>query len=223
MLVSQVTTGRFSFGSSESYGPVLEFVQRVLDRFTSAFETMSQAWVRKQATIARHLSYGESVHSEYDAFDDHFVESHSRSFGATSGTNGSLQTPPFTGNMNGFRNIFYEKSNTLLVFFPVGLFAGFMGWPDQWVFWLNFAGMIPLARLLGVATEELAMGLQNETLGGLLNATFGNAVEVIIVIMALKLKKNLKNISGTYISPGSVCVGKKHSVGYVGLVFGCLS
>ena len=37
------------------------------------------------------------------------------------------------------------------------------------------------------------------------------------------LKKNLKNISGTYISPWSGCVGKSHSVGYVELVFGCLS
>ena len=38
-----------------------------------------------------------------------------------------------------------------------------------------------------------------------------------------ELKKNLINISGTYVSPGSGCVVKKHSVGYVELVFGCLS
>ena len=38
-----------------------------------------------------------------------------------------------------------------------------------------------------------------------------------------KLKKNLKNISGAYMSPGSGCVDKKHFVGYVELVFGCLS
>ena len=38
-----------------------------------------------------------------------------------------------------------------------------------------------------------------------------------------RLKKTLKNISGTYVSPGSGCVGKKHSVGYVELVFGCMS
>ena len=36
------------------------------------------------------------------------------------------------------------------------------------------------------------------------------------------LKKNLENISCIYISPGSGCVGKNHSVGYVELVFGCL-
>ena len=37
------------------------------------------------------------------------------------------------------------------------------------------------------------------------------------------LKKNLKSISGAYMSPGSGCVDKKHFVGYVELVFGCLS
>ena len=35
------------------------------------------------------------------------------------------------------------------------------------------------------------------------------------------LKKNLKNISGTYVSPGSGCVVKNHSVGYVDVVLGC--
>ncbi|CAG8819157.1 41525_t:CDS:2, partial [Gigaspora margarita] len=49
---------------------------------------------------------------------------------------------------------------------------------------MNFAAIIPLARLLGFATEELAESV-GETLGGLLNATFGNAVELIIAIVAL--------------------------------------
>ena len=38
-----------------------------------------------------------------------------------------------------------------------------------------------------------------------------------------EVEEKLKNISGTYVSPGSGCVGKNHSVGYVELVFGCLS
>ena len=38
-----------------------------------------------------------------------------------------------------------------------------------------------------------------------------------------RLKKNLENISGAYVSPGSGCVDKKHFVGYVDLVFGCMS
>ena len=35
-----------------------------------------------------------------------------------------------------------------------------------------------------------------------------------------KLKKNVENISGAYIRPGSECVDKKHFVGHVQLVFG---
>ncbi len=41
-----------------------------------------------------------------------------------------------------------------------------------------------LAGLLGFATEEAALRL-GETLGGLLNATLGNAVELIVAILAL--------------------------------------
>lgn len=44
--------------------------------------------------------------------------------------------------------------------------------------------IIPLAALLGFATEELSLRV-GQTLGGLLNATFGNAVELIIAILAL--------------------------------------
>jgi Ca2+:H+ antiporter len=45
--------------------------------------------------------------------------------------------------------------------------------------------VIPLAKLLGFATEELALRT-SQTIGGLLNATFGNAVELIIGIVSLK-------------------------------------
>ena len=37
------------------------------------------------------------------------------------------------------------------------------------------------------------------------------------------VEEKLKNISGAYISPGSGCVDKKHFVGYVELVLGCMS
>jgi Ca2+:H+ antiporter len=41
-----------------------------------------------------------------------------------------------------------------------------------------------LAKLLGYATEEIALKT-NDTVGGLLNATFGNAIEFIISLIAL--------------------------------------
>ncbi|CAN3367516.1 vacuolar calcium ion transporter [Diutina catenulata] len=75
--------------------------------------------------------------------------------------------------------------NYLLVFVPLGLLAGGLGWSPSWVFWLNFMAIIPLAAVLAYATEELAEQV-GETLGGLLNATFGNAVELIVSIIALK-------------------------------------
>jgi len=52
------------------------------------------------------------------------------------------------------------------------------------VFLLAALALVPLAGLIGLATEALAERL-NYTLGGLLNATFGNAAELIIGITAL--------------------------------------
>ncbi|MCJ1401507.1 hypothetical protein MMC11_004721 [Xylographa trunciseda] len=75
--------------------------------------------------------------------------------------------------------------NVLLVFVPLGIIAGAMGWNPTAVFLLNFFAIVPLASLLSFATEELSVKL-GQTLGGLLNATFGNAVELIVSIVALK-------------------------------------
>ena len=67
---------------------------------------------------------------------------------------------------------------------PVALWANFNDWAPIWIFWLNFLVMIPLASILGDFTEELALHT-NQTIGGLINATFGNAVEVVVAIQAL--------------------------------------
>ncbi|CAM9010292.1 unnamed protein product [Wickerhamomyces anomalus] len=75
--------------------------------------------------------------------------------------------------------------NFLLVFVPLGIIAGKLGWSSTSVFILNFLAIIPLASLLAFATEDLSCHV-GETLGGLLNATFGNAVELIVSIIALR-------------------------------------
>lgn len=67
---------------------------------------------------------------------------------------------------------------------PLGIVAGELEWSAPWVFTLNFLAIIPLAAVLSFATEEIA-GRLGETLGGLVNATFGNAVELIVSIVAL--------------------------------------
>ena len=67
---------------------------------------------------------------------------------------------------------------------PFALLSVYQGWGSTWVFWLNFLVMVPLAAILGDFTEEVALHT-NETIGGLINATFGNAVEVVVAIQAL--------------------------------------
>lgn len=75
--------------------------------------------------------------------------------------------------------------NYLLVFVPLGILAEYLKWSANAVFWLNFFAIVPLASLLAFATEELSENV-GQTIGGLLNATFGNAVELIVSIIALK-------------------------------------
>ncbi|RDA93864.1 hypothetical protein CP533_4520 [Ophiocordyceps camponoti-saundersi (nom. inval.)] len=75
--------------------------------------------------------------------------------------------------------------NFLLVFVPLGIIAGACKWNSTAVFTINFFAIIPLAAVLSFATEEISIKL-GETMGGLLNATFGNAVELIVSIVALK-------------------------------------
>lgn len=75
--------------------------------------------------------------------------------------------------------------NVLLIFVPFGLIWGYAGLSHTWVFVFNFLAIVPLAAILANATEELA-DKAGSTIGGLLNATFGNAVELIVSIIALR-------------------------------------
>ncbi|KAF5239884.1 hypothetical protein FANTH_9777 [Fusarium anthophilum] len=68
---------------------------------------------------------------------------------------------------------------------PLGIVAGKLEWSSTSVFTINFLAIMPLAAILSFATEQFSMKL-GETLGGLLNATFGNAVEFIVSIVALQ-------------------------------------
>src|SRR5512136_123748 len=72
-----------------------------------------------------------------------------------------------------------------LIFVPLAIISKFLDWPPLVVFVLAALGVVPLAGWLGIATEELAAhtGLR---LGGLLNATLGNAAELIITIFAIR-------------------------------------
>ncbi len=73
----------------------------------------------------------------------------------------------------------------LLVFLPATYAAVLWGAPPVWLFFLSALAIIPLAKYIGEATEEIA-SRTGPALGGFLNATFGNATELIIGILAIK-------------------------------------
>ncbi|MEW6736526.1 MAG: calcium/proton exchanger [Acidobacteriota bacterium] len=73
----------------------------------------------------------------------------------------------------------------LLVFIPIALVLEIQHAPAIWIFTTSALAIIPLAGLMGKATEHLAAKM-GEGIGGLLNATFGNAAELIIALMALR-------------------------------------
>jgi Ca2+:H+ antiporter len=74
----------------------------------------------------------------------------------------------------------------LLLAVPVSIVLGYVVHaPAVWVFLTACLGVLPLAGYMGEATEHLAHRT-GPTIGGLLNATFGNAAELIIAIVALR-------------------------------------
>jgi Ca2+:H+ antiporter len=75
--------------------------------------------------------------------------------------------------------------NLLLIFAPLAIAAELLHASPVLVFALASLGVVPLAGIVGRATEELA-GHTGPRLGGLLNATLGNAAELIITIFAIR-------------------------------------
>ena len=73
----------------------------------------------------------------------------------------------------------------LLIFVPLAIAASFLGWSPALVFATAALGVVPLAGLMGKSTEELALHT-GPRVGGLLNATMGNAAELIITIFAIR-------------------------------------
>lgn len=93
-------------------------------------------------------------------------------------------------------------SFVLLIFIPVSFAAERLEWDALVVFITAALAIVPLAIWLSTATEEVALAL-GPSIGGLLNAVFGNATELIISIVALRegLIDIVKaSITGTIIS-----------------------
>jgi Ca2+:H+ antiporter len=75
--------------------------------------------------------------------------------------------------------------NILLVFAPVAIVGRLLGWSPTLLFIASALAVVPAAGILGQATEELAAHT-GPRVGGLLNATLGNAAELIITLFAIR-------------------------------------
>ena len=88
--------------------------------------------------------------------------------------------PAITGKLK-IGAIFYW----MLVFIPISIFFALFTTNDTLIFITSILAIIPLARIIGYSTKEISLQT-NPTVSGLVSATFGNAIELIIAVFALK-------------------------------------
>lgn len=72
-----------------------------------------------------------------------------------------------------------------LLFIPVSIFSALVLKNDTLTFVTCILAIVPLARIMGYTTKEISLQ-SNPTVSGLFSATFGNAIELIIAIFALR-------------------------------------
>jgi hypothetical protein len=82
--------------------------------------------------------------------------------------------------------LYSNYTNVLLVFVPIGIAAGALGWDPVTVFSLNFLAIIPLAPLIAFSTRELSASL-GHVLGGLLKEALSNSAEIVVRHLCLSL------------------------------------
>jgi len=83
------------------------------------------------------------------------------------------------------KNILKPSIYWLFAFIPIAIFLERSGASAPLIFFSAAFSIIPIARLIGNSTEQLAT-YTGDAVGGLLNATFGNFPELIIAVIALK-------------------------------------
>ncbi|XP_022716650.1 vacuolar cation/proton exchanger 5-like isoform X2 [Durio zibethinus] len=151
-----------------------------------------------QVRVQSHLEMGSLDDRSMGDLDDECLYSAEMDAQKTQSTDSNEQVSlssslPVAGNKmirNGVYKsiktvVFSNKLNLLMPFGPLAILVHKMTAHNGWVFFLSLLGITPLAERLGYATEQLAF-YTGPTVGGLLNATFGNATELIISIYALK-------------------------------------
>src|SRR5436190_6162459 len=82
------------------------------------------------------------------------------------------------------RLVLANRLNILIVAAPAAWVLAATAPESPWVFLTAAISLVPLAGVIGLGTEQLARR-SGPALGGFLNATFGNAAELIIALVAL--------------------------------------
>tara|TARA_B100001079_G_scaffold156326_1_gene134021 strand:- start:369 stop:1517 length:1149 start_codon:yes stop_codon:yes gene_type:complete len=93
---------------------------------------------------------------------------------------------------------FKNKLNWLLISLPIAVFFNYQHNLTM-AFLFSMIAIMPLAFLMGKGTEEIALRT-GEAVGGFLNATFGNAAELIIVGLAIYAASNDPAIQDTMVT-----------------------
>ena len=106
------------------------------------------------------------------------------------------------------------KLNFLLFAIPVTLYSAYFSHNAVMTFIASMVAIMPLAFLMGKATEEIALRT-SESIGGLLNATFGNAAEMIIAGMAIFAAASLAEAGDTTASEEMVQIVRASLVGSI--------
>jgi len=96
-----------------------------------------------------------------------------------------IHEAPSAGKGSSSRISLKPSLNWLLIFIPVSLALESAHAPDPVLFFSAALAIVPIARLIVLSTEQLATRT-GDAVGGLLNATFGNAPELIIALVALR-------------------------------------
>ncbi len=99
--------------------------------------------------------------------------------------------PDFSNSMIALRDSNFYFNLVFIIFFPLGILSATLNWGSGVIFIFNMLSIIALAKNLDFCTEQLSSRL-GQTLAALLNASFGNAVELIIGTMAVT--QNLKDV-----------------------------
>jgi Ca2+:H+ antiporter len=120
--------------------------------------------------------------------------------------------------MTMLRAVLLQPLNLLLVAAPISWLLEVQAPGSPWVFLTAAASLIPMAGLIGLGTEELAHR-SGPAWGGFLNATFGNAAELIIAIVALRnhhVELVKASITGSIVGNLLLVLGLSFFVGGVG-------